>query len=181
MSSPFVGEIRCFGFNFAPAGWAFCNGALMAIAENETLFTLIGTTYGGDGVQTFGLPDLRGRIPIHQGQGNGLSAYVIGQITGTPSVTLIAAQMPVHQHTVTAMSIPTGGVVDRVATPTSNSYLSESQPPNGVYATAPPSVTAQFSPKAISFNGGSQPHDNMQPYLALNFCIALFGIFPSQN
>ena len=90
MSSPFVGEIRCFGFNFAPLNWASCNGALMAIAENEALFALIGTTYGGDGVQTFGLPDLRGRIPIHQGQGNGLSPYVMGQITGTPSVTLIA-------------------------------------------------------------------------------------------
>jgi microcystin-dependent protein len=181
MSNPFVGEIRCFGFNFAPINWALCNGQILAISEYSVLFQLIGTTYGGDGVNTFALPNLQGRVPIHQGQGIGLSVYTIGEITGTPSVTLITSQMPAHQHTVTAMSIPTGGVVDRVATPTSSSYLSESQPPNGVYATVPPSVTAQFSPKAISLNGGSQPHDNTQPYLALNFCIALFGIFPSQN
>ena len=181
MSQPYVGEVRIFAGNFAPAGWMFCEGQLLPISEYETLFNLIGTTYGGDGVQTFGLPDLRGRIPIHQGQGNGLSPYVMGQITGTPSVTLIASQMPVHQHTVTAMQLPSGGVVDRVAVPTSSTYLSESQPPNGVYDTASPAVNAPFSPKAISLNGGSQPHDNIQPYLALNFCIALFGVFPTQN
>jgi microcystin-dependent protein len=153
----------------------------MAISENPTLFQLIGTFYGGDGINTFALPNLQGRVPIHQGTGPGLSPYTIGQQTGTTQVTLTAAQMPTHQHTVTAMSIPTGGVVDRVAIPTSNSYLSESQPPNGVYATAPSSLLAQFSANAISSNGGSLPHDNMQPYLVLNFCIALFGIFPTQS
>jgi microcystin-dependent protein len=180
MAQPYVGEIRCFGFNFAPVDWAFCNGALMAIAQNNALFAVIGTTYGGDGVQTFGLPNLQGQVPMHPGTGGGITS-VIGQPQGTSQVTLLSQQMPQHAHNVTAMSIPTGGVVDRVATPTSNSFLSESQPPNGVYATAPPAINAAFAPNAISFNGGSLPHENMQPYLVLNFCISLFGIFPSQN
>jgi microcystin-dependent protein len=180
MSAPYVGEIRCFGFNFAPVGWAFCNGQTMVIAENTTLFTLIGTTYGGDGVQTFQLPNLQGQVPMHWGTGGGVTT-VIGQTLGVPQVTLSSAQMPSHQHTVTAASIPSGGVVDRVATPASTSFLSESQPPNGVYLKAPTNFNAPFSQKAISLNGGSQPHDNTQPYLALNFCISLFGIFPTQN
>jgi microcystin-dependent protein len=180
MASPYLGEIRCFGFNFAPFGWASCNGALMAIAQNTALFSILGTTYGGNGTTNFGLPNLQGQVPMHWGTGGGIISN-IGDAQGAPQVTLSAAQMPLHQHTVTAMSIPTGGVVDRVATPTSTSFLSESQPPNGVYATVTPTINAPFSPKAISSNGGSQPHENMQPYLVLNFCIALEGIFPSRN
>jgi microcystin-dependent protein len=180
MVQPYIGEIRCFGFNFAPVGWATCSGQLLAIAENNALFAILGTTYGGDGVQTFGLPNLQGQVPMHWGTGGGF-ATVIGESQGTSSVTLTSQQIPIHAHNVTAMSIPTGGVVDRVAIPTSNSFLSESQPPNGVYATISPSINAAFAGNAISSNGGSQPHDNMQPYLVLNFCIALEGIFPSRN
>jgi microcystin-dependent protein len=180
MSEPYVGEIRCFGFNFAPLGWAFCNGQLMAISQNEALYQLIGTIYGGDGVNSFALPNLQGRVPMHWGNSPQLNT-TIGQPLGTSMVTLAVAQMPAHQHSVTAMSVPSGGVVDRVAKPTTTSFLSESQPPNGVYDTMSPTLNASFSPKAISSTGGSLPHENMQPYLVLNFCISLFGVFPSQN
>jgi len=181
MASPWIGEIRCFGFNFAPQGWAFCNGQLMAISQNDALFAILGTTYGGDGSTTFGLPNLQGQIPMHWGNGPGGFNTVLGQVQGQSSVTLTTNQIPAHAHTITAMELAAGGIVERTASPSSNSFLSESEPPNGVYLKIPSALDAPFSSKAISLQGGSQPHDNMQPYLVLNFCIALEGIFPARN
>ena len=173
MSQPFIGEIRMFGGNFAPAGWAFCNGQLMPISENDALFTLIGTTYGGDGQETFGLPDLQGRIPLHAGQGPGISqTYQLGEKAGTESVTLTVNQLPNHTHTLIGSSdIATdpGPNGDMLAT---SSLL---QPYVGI---APDAFMAA---NAIGPVGGSQPHDNMMPYLTVSFIISLFGIFPSQT
>ena len=169
MSSPFVGEIRLFGGNFAPAGWAFCQGQLMAISENEVLFNLIGTTYGGDGQQTFALPDLQGRLPMHMGTGPGLSARTIGEEGGVETVTLTVNQIPNHSHVPLAVS----------------GSGNQSTPQNGVWAgvttsiyTSNPPNTA-FNPTLGGNTGGSQPHDNLMPFLAVSFIISLFGIFPS--
>jgi microcystin-dependent protein len=169
MGQPYVGEIRMFGGNFAPAGWMFCEGQLLAISEYDTLFNLIGTTYGGDGQQTFGLPDLRGRLPIHQGN-NGVSNYVIGQLGGVENVTLSTNQIPAHTHAVTASSSPSSTSI-----------------PNGNYLASGPDIYDQGKPgtavmaSAISFVGGTQPHSNFQPYLCVYFIISLFGIYPSQT
>ena len=185
MSNNFVGEIIFFGGNFAIIGWAFCNGAIQPISGNEVLFTLIGTTYGGDGVNTFALPDFRGRLPIHQGQGPSLSNYVIGQASGTESVTLTTGQMPQHTHQ------PVVNLVDgNVDAPSSAVVPAKpKQVVGGTSATlySDPTMTPVVADlKAmqagiISNAGGSQPHDNMMPYLTINFLIAQFGIFPSQN
>jgi len=168
MSSPFIGEIRMFGGNFAPAGWAFCNGALMPIAENDALFQLIGTTYGGDGQTTFALPDLQSRIPIHVGPG-----FVLAQTGGTETVTLSTNQIPAHSHVPQANSAPG----------------TQTGPGNGIWASTSPSLnqysnnapSLNMDPAAIGQTGGSQPHDNMVPFLAINFILSLFGIFPSQT
>jgi microcystin-dependent protein len=171
MADPFVGEIRLFAGNFAINGWAFCDGSLLPIAENQALFALLGTTYGGNGEDTFRLPDLRGRVPIHQGQGPGLSRYEIGQTAGAESVTLGLAQYPAHRHTVAASTAsgtaaPAGGVLG------GNSV--------SVYGTTAPTVT--MAAQAIgAAPGGGQPHNNMAPSLGLNYIISLFGIFPSQS
>ncbi len=167
MSSPFVGEIRMFGGNFAPAGWAFCDGSLLPISGNDVLFNLIGTTYGGDGTNTFALPNLQSRVPVHVGPG-----FALGQIGGTETVTLTTNQIPAHSHVPQAFS--TAG--------------NQNSPANGVWAfsssgslygdTAPGSA---FAAAAIGSSGGSQPHDNMIPFLAVNFILSLFGIFPSQT
>ena len=176
--TPYVGEIRCFGFNFAPAGWQMCNGALLPISEYETLFNLIGTTFGGDGQTTFAVPDLRGRVPIHQGTFGG-NTSIIGQLQGTETVTLTTNQIPAHTHLVTAAIIAAGGVNEHVATPTTSTYIGPSAP-DQIYKTLS-TINAQFASTAIGSNGGSQPHENRQPSLVLNFCISLFGIYPSQN
>jgi microcystin-dependent protein len=171
MSSPFIGEIRMFGGNFAPAGWAFCSGQLMPISENDTLFTLIGTTYGGDGQQTFGLPDLQGRLPMHMGTGSGLSARTIGENGGVESVTLTTQQIPIHNHT--PLAVAGSG--------------NQTTPQNGVWAGAAVSRYSSsapnlaMNPSLVNAAGGSQPHDNLMPYLAISFIISLFGVFPSQN
>ncbi len=164
MSEPFVGEIRMFGGNFAPVGWALCNGALMAISQYEVLFQLIGTTYGGDGQNTFALPDLRGRLPVHQGSG-----FVIGQLAGNETVTLTTNQMPAHTHTVVARTSATAG------SPSGNVYGGNT---DSIYT---PTPSAPMNAGVIGVAGGSQPHDNMMPYLAVNFIISLEGIFPSQS
>ena len=166
MAQPYVGEIRMFGGNFAPAGWMFCEGQLLPISENETLFQLIGTTYGGDGQAIFALPDLRGRIPIHQGAG-----LTLAESGGTESVTLTQNQIPAHSHALVA----------------STNAAQLSAGPNGsvladagatlLYAGAAPSIS--MSASAIGATGGSQPHENMAPYLCVSFIISLFGIFPS--
>jgi microcystin-dependent protein len=170
MATPYIGEIRLVGFNFAPVNWAFCDGTLQAISQNEALYTLLGTTYGGDGTSTFALPDLRGRVPIHQGtyQAN---SYIIGQRAGTETVTLTTNQIAAHNHplqastTVATSPNPTNNL--QAATQSVNAYVT------------PTAVTPMSSVSTAS--GGSQPHENMQPYLVVNFIIALFGVFPSQG
>ena len=171
MSQPFIGEIRMFGGSFAPVGWAFCDGQLIPISENDALFTLIGTTYGGDGQQTFALPNLQSRVPIHAGTGPGLTNKQLGEMAGVEAVTLTTQQIPAHTHTMLGSADPasvkggTGQVMGRG--------------PSEIYASE---YTPDFlSPQSITPQGGSQPHTNQQPYLVLNFCIALQGIFPSQN
>lgn len=176
---PFIAEVRCFGFTFAPRGWAQCNGQLMSISQNTALFSILGTTYGGDGVSTFALPNLQGRIPMHWGSSPGGETTAIGEVQGQTSVTLTTNQIPSHPHAVTAVTV--GDASERTAIPTNVAFLSGSRNPNLAYQNPGAAVTSAFSPKAITVNGGSQPHDNMQPYLVLNFCIALEGIFPSRN
>jgi len=164
-----------FGGSFAPAGWAFCAGQLMPISQNDVLFTLIGTTYGGDGEETFGIPDLQGRYPVHQGTVNGVT-FQIGEKAGTESVTLNTNQIPSHNHS--ALSTLSAG--DQ-ATPLNNIWAAKSTPPT-VYSTIGGSSGLQpMNGQNISGAGGSQPHDNMQPYLVVSFIISLFGIFPTQN
>ena len=176
MSDPFIGEIRMFGGNFPPNGWVFCEGQLMPISENDALFTLIGTTYGGDGQETFGIPNLSGRVPVHSGTGNTGVTYVLGETGGVESVTLTTNQMPIHNHPMT--------------TTATNQQLS---PQNATFATST-SVQAGVSgyqnnvtpnvpllPTAIGPIGGQQPHDNFQPTLAISYILSLFGIFPSQT
>ncbi|HLX68301.1 MAG TPA: tail fiber protein [Verrucomicrobiae bacterium] len=171
MSEPFVGEIRIAGFNFAPVNWAFCNGALMAISQNEALFQLIGTTYGGDGVNTFALPNLQGRVPVHMGT-TGQGSFVMGQIAGTETVTVTTSQIPSHTHTPVASA--GDGTSD---VPTNNTWANWT---GAQYNTGAP-VSAPMRSDAIGLTGGSQPHDNMIPFLTINFIIALFGIFPTQS
>jgi microcystin-dependent protein len=171
MSDPYVGDIRIFGGNFAPLGWAFCDGSLLQISENEVLFQLIGTTYGGDGQETFGLPDLRGRVPIHMGQGAGLSNRILGEVGGVESVTLTTQQIPSHNHGVGAASGATGttpaGAVPGAVTAGAR------------YFAGSPSDTVPMANSGAA--GGSQPHDNMAPFLCVSFIISLFGVFPSQT
>jgi len=168
MSQPYVGEIRLVGFNFQPAGWNFCNGALLPISEYDTLFNLIGTTFGGDGQQTFALPDLQGRVPLHQGS-NGISTYFLGQTGGVESVTVTINQYPQHSHAVFG-STNAGSV----ATP-ANNVIGSGQ--KMFTAVAPTNV--MNSNMLFAYGGGSQPHDNLQPYLVLNWVISLFGVYPS--
>jgi microcystin-dependent protein len=176
MSEPYVGEIRLFGCNFAPAGWAFCAGQLMSIAENETLFTLIGTTYGGDGVTTFGLPDLRGRVPVHTGQGPGLSNRILGEQSGTETVTLTSNQIPAHNHTAVAT---TGAATTGTPGP---SVIPGAVASQTMYVTDMlGAMPFNASGASVGTAGGSQPHENCMPTLTLNYCISLFGIFPPQN
>jgi microcystin-dependent protein len=173
MSSPFVGEIRMFGGSFAPAGWAFCAGQLMPISENEVLFQLIGTTYGGDGEQTFGIPDLQGRMPIHMGQGPSISQnYQIGEKAGTEQVTLTVNQLPIHTHTLMASSDPGN------ATGPGGNMLSN---PFNTFPYFPAPGPQQLNAQTLQPQGGSQPHDNMMPFLCVSYIISLFGLFPSQT
>lgn len=172
MSNPYIGEIRLFGASFAPAGWALCQGQLMAISQNDALFTLIGTTYGGDGQETFGIPDLQGRVPIHAGQGPGISQnYQLGEKFGVESVTLSIQQIPIHTHPMVATNdignntSPQGAIV---AQSTSVDLYIEDATDNNLFN------------QTISPVGGSQPHENMMEYLCLTFIISLFGIFPHQ-
>lgn len=165
MAQPYVGEIRMFAGNFAPAGWMFCEGQLLPISENETLFQLIGTTYGGDGQSTFALPDLRGRIPIHQGNG-----FLLAQTGGAEEITLTVNQLPAHNHPMLVV----GGIAND-PNPATN-LLGESSVVS-MYQSANPN--APMAPQSVGSVGGSQPHTNFQPYLCVDFIISLFGIFPS--
>jgi microcystin-dependent protein len=179
MSQPYVGEIRALGFQFAPSGWAYCNGQPMDISQNEALYSVIGTIYGGDGVNTFNMPNLQGQVPMHWGTGISGQTTSIGQTQGVTLVTLTQAQTPQHTHTLTVQQEGSGGTVEKTPTPGPNTWLGNSDP-DAVWVPTP-TVNAAFAGNAISPVGGSQPHDNMQPYLAINFCISLFGIYPSQN
>jgi microcystin-dependent protein len=165
MAQPYVGEIRMFAGNFAPAGWMFCEGQLLPISENETLFQLIGTTFGGDGESTFALPDLRGRIPIHQGDG-----FILAETGGAEEITLTVQQIPAHSHPLLA----SGDVGNQVNV--ENNLTSNSQ---GAIPYIEDPSTLNMNAAAISPTGGSQPHTNFQPYLCINFILSLFGIFPS--
>ena len=179
MSDPFVAEIRIFGFNFAPTGWAFCNGQLLPISQNTALFSLLGTFYGGDGKSTFALPDLQGAVPTHQGQGAGLQEWFLGQTQGSDFVTLIQSEMPAHNHSLNAAS-----VTATQANPVGNALA------RGSYTTGPQSGAVAFyqtaAPNkqmgnAIGVSGGDLPHNNLMPYLVLNYCIALQGVFPPRG
>jgi microcystin-dependent protein len=179
MSNPFIGEIRMFGGNFAPAGWALCKGDLVPIAENDALFTLLGTIYGGDGENTFALPDIRGRVPIHMGQGAGLTNRVIGEMAGVESVTLTTQQIPIHTHT---MQCDTLGAES--ATPANSIHGTETAGNAAVYKVdvdIAPELIQPMPASAIGPVGGSQPHENRMPFVAVTFIISLFGIFPDFN
>lgn len=165
MAQPYVGEIRMFAGNFAPAGWMFCEGQLLPISENETLFQLIGTTYGGDGQSTFALPDLRGRIPIHQGNG-----FILAETGGAEQITLTIQQIPAHSHPLLASA-------DSASTANASGSVLAQVPSYTPYIDG--SASASFSANSIGSVGGSQPHTNFQPYLCVNFIISLFGIFPN--
>ncbi len=167
MANPYIGELRMFGGNFAPAGWAFCDGQLLAIAENDALFTLIGTTYGGDGQETFALPDLRSRVPTHQGNG-----FILAETGGAEEITLTVQQLPIHNHVPLANSN-----AGNEPSPINNVWAAQSIV--NQYTSVTPAV-ATGAP-SMSVAGGSQPHENIQPYLGINFIISLFGIFPTQT
>ncbi len=169
MGEPFVGEIRMFGGNFAPAGWMFCQGQLLPISENETLFNLIGTTYGGDGQETFALPNLQSRIPIHAGTGGGIT-YQLAETGGVETVTLTTQQIPVHNHALLA--------TDGAAGTTDPTAHVPAKPDKNLYRAGPANVP--MASQAIGPSGGSQPHENLQPYLCISFIISLFGVFPHQ-
>jgi len=178
MSDNFVAEIRIFPFNFAPKGWAFCDGQLMSISQNTALFSLLGTTYGGDGKSNFALPDLKGSAPMHIGgaqPGPGLSVRVLGESGGEQTVTLLATEMPAHSHGAQAAS---GG---NSTSPVNNAWASGQKGFGNVYAASNPQTNVQMNPLGTSINGGNLPHNNMPPYLGLNFCIALQGIFPARS
>lgn len=169
---PYIGEIRLFAGNFEPNGWRFCNGQVLPISENDALFTLIGTTYGGDGQETFNLPDLRGRVPLHVGRGPGISlTYVQGEAAGVEQVTLTVQQIPQHNHPL--LTAGGGG-----ATNGPDGRLLASPPATALYARETPARA--LPPNAVAPAGGSQAHDNMGPSLAVNFVISLFGVFPSE-
>ena len=173
MADPFLAEIRIFGFNYPPTGWAFCDGQIMPISQNTALFSLLGTQFGGDGKSTFALPDLQGRVPVHQGQGQGLDEYFIGQEGGEQTVTLQQSEMPAHTHSMNALV----------------EEANERQPPNqliaigssiGMYDEAGNNPGVTIAPQSLAVAGSGLPHNNLMPYLTANFCIALQGIFPQR-
>jgi microcystin-dependent protein len=174
MADPFVAEIRIFPFNFAPKGWAFCDGQILPLSQNTALFSLLGTTYGGDGKSNFALPDMRGNAPMHPGQGPGLSLHDLGETGGSETVTLLESEIPAHSHGVQAQAVPLGDV----ATPAGNTL---SRPASGNLYTSTSTSVVAMAPQAIAPAGGSQPHNNMMPYLSLTFCIALQGVYPPRT
>lgn len=181
MSEPFLAEIRVFGFNFAPRGWMTCDGQILAISQNTALFSLLGTTYGGNGQTTFALPNFGSLAPVGQGNGNGLTPYVLGEQTGSPSVTLLSTEMPTHNHPLTIASSNPNNAAQQVGTPGATAYISGSGP--GLAFTTTPLDQVPMSPQAIGISpsNGSQPHENRQPFLALMYCIAVEGVFPTRN
>ena len=177
MSDPFVAEIRIFPFNFAPKGWAFCDGQILPLSQNTALFSLLGTTYGGNGQSTFALPDLQGRAAIHAGQGPGLSLYDLGQEGGETAVTVIQSEMPAHNHAANCRN----GSGTNFTTPVGNIWANAAFGRGGINLYSNVAASGTMSPFAAQPSGGSQPHNNMQPYLTLNYCIALQGVFPPRT
>lgn len=176
MSNPFLAEIRIFTGNFAPKGWALCDGQLMSISQNTALFSLLGTTYGGNGTSNFALPNLQGCAPMQAGQGPGLSLRDLGETAGEQTVTLLQTEMPAHSHT--AQAATTGG---GVSTPTNNAWASGIKGHAPAYSPSASGSNVQMNPFATSIAGGNQPHNNMQPFLGLTFIIALQGVFPARS
>lgn len=176
MADPFVAEIRIFPFNFAPKGWAWCNGQLLPLSQNTALFSLLGTTYGGDGKSTFALPDLEGRAPMHPGQGPGLSLHDLGETGGSETVTLLESEIPAHSHALRCSS--TGTDEEGLKSPAGNTTGTEANifPIYGL-----PNNLGAMAPQALTPAGGDQPHNNLQPYLTYNFNIALQGVFPPRG
>ena len=172
MADPFVAEIRIFPFNFAPKGWAFCDGQLLPLSQNTALFSLLGTTYGGDGKSTFALPDMQTNAPMHPGQGPGLSLHDLGEIGGSQFVTLLESEMPAHAHNESV------SVQDGIEPAPAGQLFAKGQ---GINMYAVPGALTQLSFNTVAPAGGSLPHNNMQPYLTLNFCIALQGVFPPRT
>jgi microcystin-dependent protein len=181
MANPFLAEIRCFPFNFAPKGWAFCDGQLLSISQNTALFSLLGTTYGGDGKSNFALPNLQGSVPIHMGQGPGLSLYSLGQAGGSDTVTLLASEMPLHNHSMQSNALNTGQVNVAAGDFPGKAITNPGSGPvaTNIYNTSAPDV--QLNPAVVSVAGGSQPHNNDMPTLVMNFCIALQGVYPPRT
>lgn len=176
MADPFVAEIRIFPFNFAPRGWAFCNGQLLPLSQNTALFSLLGTTYGGDGQSTFALPDLQGRAAMFNGQGPGLSLHDLGETGGVDNVTLLVTEMPAHTHVVNAK------VAGGTASPANFVWGTSSAAKVAANFYAPAAASpVNMNPLALSVSGGGQPHNNLMPFLTLNFCIALQGVFPPRS
>ncbi|MBM7519778.1 phage tail protein [Nocardioides nitrophenolicus] len=176
MADPFVAEIRIFPFNFAPRGWAFCDGQLLPLSQNTALFSLLGTTYGGNGKSNFALPDLQGRAAMHPGQGPGLSLHDLGETGGSETVTLLESEIPAHSHTLQGN---VDGLGD-VSVPGPAAALTSSSG-GTLYRSGQPTAGEYLAPEALAPVGGDQPHNNMQPYLTLSFCIALQGVFPPRG
>jgi len=177
MADPFVAEIRIFPFNFAPRGWAFCDGQLLPLSQNTALFSLLGTTYGGNGKSNFALPDLQGSVPMHPGQGPGLSLHDLGELGGSETVTLLQSEMPAHAHAVGRAISENGDSITPVA-----SVWAQSAAGRGTAALYhEPGATGTVNPNSLLVTGSSFPHNNMQPYLTLSFCIALQGVFPPRT
>jgi microcystin-dependent protein len=174
VSNPFVAEIRIFPFNFAPKGWAFCDGQIIPLSQNTALFSLLGTTYGGDGKTNFALPDMQGNSPMHWGQGSGLSIHDLGEVGGEQSVTLLDSEMPSHPHALQADPRPAN-----LDNPSPLNALARSSP--DIYKQPTGATTVQLSSSTVAPAGGDQPHNNMQPFLTLNFCIALQGVYPPRT
>lgn len=178
MDEPLMGVIAIFGCNFAPRGWAFCSGQIVPIAQNTALFSLLGTTYGGNGTSTFAYPDLRGRVPIGQGQGPGLSPYVLGEQSGIENVTILSAEMPAHNH-----GLRVANTSSNLTAPAANASIANYADLNGdggqTYSAVAPNINLHATTVGIA--GGNQPHSNIQPYLAINYCIAIQGVFPARN
>lgn len=173
MASNYIGQVLLVGFNYAPRGYALCNGAILPISQNAALFSLLGTTFGGNGTSTFGLPDLRGRVPIHQGQGPGLTNYVMGEMSGTENVTLVANQIPAHTH---ALNVSNAAAT--LGAPNGNFIAAKNRADPGFAAASDGSTLSSGS---VAANAGGQPHSNLQPLLVMNYVIAITGVFPSRN
>jgi microcystin-dependent protein len=173
---PFVAEIRIFPFNFAPKGWAFCDGQILPLSQNTALFSLLGTTYGGDGKSNFALPNMQGNVPMHPGQGPGLSLHDLGETGGSDTVTLLESEIPLHSHTMMSLPAPAN------RTAAIGNTIARVQGTTGPYVPASPAPTpAIMADNAVAPAGGDQPHNNLQPYLTLNFCIALQGVYPPRT